>query len=161
MNARRIAGALAVAAALTVAAVNAENILWPKPRALWGWTITESTPRSNEQAVRTFQRGAGRMAVGFMAGTLEGDPVFQYVLVDRGSVRLVQDSRRDRFGGRISERALDSVSLGYRISEEMGSPSLYAAMPPDSAGSAKREPALLCWSGSDVVCIFNGARRGW
>ena len=162
MNARRIAGGLAVAAALTVAAVNAENIIWPKPKALWGWTITESTPQVNEQAVRTFQRGTGRMAVGHMAGTVEGDPIFQYVLVDGRRVRLVNDGRQDRFGsGRIWERTLDSISLGYQASGELESPPRYAVVPPDSAGSAGQALALLCWVGSDVICRFDHIPGGW
>ena len=159
LNARRVVGRLACAGVLVALALYARHILEPQPRAIRGWSIAQATPWVRVAAVEVFQRGQGRIGVLNTSPTVEGDPVHQYVLVDGRSVRLVYDGRKDRYGsGRIVQRTLDSISLGYPAPGET-SPPRYVTVPLDSAGLHPRAPALLCWRGGEVMCVLDGGQE--
>lgn len=159
MNARRVVGGLMAAGALVVLALNARHILEPQPGAIRGWSIAQATPWVRAAAVEVFQRGQGRIGVLNTSPTVEGDPVHQYVLVDGSSVRLVYDGRQDRFGsGGVSQRTLDSISLGYPAPGET-SPLRFVTVPLDSAGLHPRAPALLCWRGGQVMCVLGDGQE--
>jgi hypothetical protein len=75
---------------------------------------------------------------------------------------MVQDGRQDRFGsGRVWQRALDSISLGYRASGEEERPPRYVTVPLDSAASAARPLALFCWAAGHRICTFADDGPAW
>lgn len=149
---------MACAVVLLTAAVFAKQVLRPEPRALRGWSIAPSAPRVHAAAVDVFRHGTGRIAVGEQARTVEGDPIYRYLLVDGRRVRLVVDSRDDRWSSNptVREVALDSISLGYVAQEStITTPPRFVSVPLDSAGTAPRPLSLLCWIDVRVVCGFD------
>ena len=158
LSAGRSICAFAVAGILLTGALLARHVLRPEPRVLRGWSIAPSTPRVHAAAVDVFQRGTGRIAVGEQVSTVEGDPVYRYLLVDGRRVRLVVDSRDDRWSAarRVHEVALDSISLGYLAAEAtMRTLPRFVSVHLDSAGTARHPLSLLCWIDTRVVCGFD------
>lgn len=127
--------------------------------ALAGWTPREFRAGDNGSrtaALDSIARG-GRLAIVLHERTIEGDPFPQYLLADGGRVRLVVDSRRDRWSapGKRSlwETQVDSVTLGY-VTERAEGGREYTALSPEAARATRRSLLLLGWVRGDVVVAF-------
>lgn len=60
----------------------------------------------NDRAIRAFAEaavsGRGRVALKTTYSTIEGDPIFCYLVADNGRLELVKDARRDKYWGKSS-----------------------------------------------------------
>ena len=127
--------------------------------ALAGWTPRELRAGDNgarQAALDSITRGA-RLAIVIHERTYEGDPLPKYLVADGGRVRLLLDTRQDRWSERQSrglwETPIDSVTLGYTTELPERGPQ-YAALPPEAARVSLRPLFLLAWGRGRVIDAF-------
>ncbi len=63
-------------------------------------------------AWKIYQKGKGSFGIKKTSNTIEGSPIYEYLIVENGRVRLIQDGRKDIFGGRdVVERHYPGLML--------------------------------------------------
>jgi hypothetical protein len=63
-------------------------------------------------AWKTYQLGRGAFGIKKTSNTTEGSPIYEYLIVENGRVRIIEDGRKDIFGGRdVVERHYPGLML--------------------------------------------------
>lgn len=87
-------------------------------REYWGDEMVDDIERVNEQKRRlfaTWQSGRGKMGLSCRFSTVEGDPIFVWVLVENGSARFIQDDMQDawRSSAGVETLTAKAMRLGF------------------------------------------------
>lgn len=86
-------------------------------REYYGDNAVDAIEPMNEQKRRlfaTYRKGQGKMGISHRYGTVEGDPIFTWLLVENGSARFVEDDTHDTWGSRtVATHTLKGIRLGF------------------------------------------------
>jgi hypothetical protein len=84
----------------------------------YGDSLVDAIEHVNEQKRRlyaAYRKGEGKMGLSFRYSTVEGDPIFTWLLVEDGIARFIKDSTRDVWGSAegVAIHALKTMRLGF------------------------------------------------
>ena len=86
-------------------------------RGKYGDGVVDGIEQVNAQKRRLFaiyQKGQGKMGISCRYSTVEGDPIFTWLLVEDGNARFVDDDTYDTWGSRkVATHPLKSMRLGF------------------------------------------------
>jgi hypothetical protein len=65
--------------------------------------------------LKIYQAGKGRAGLTHGGGTMEGDPIVEWIMVDDGKLLLIEDATRDRYAGfpGVFKFSPTNAALGY------------------------------------------------
>ena len=112
---------------------------------------SEGTARRLE-ALEALSLQDGKAKIKMTCGTIEGDPIFSYLTVEKGKASIVVDTSQDKFGpGRVTTYACDKLEIGRYFNDLKLGKMVFEQI--DTSAVAAEQVSLRCLA-NNIELIF-------